>query len=238
MLSEIGCLCRGLSSNNHLTWAEVNSVPCFEVADCLFLATVWSRQCVQPWRWHQWDARQNIIYLWFQIFENVTFHTQLEKSLYSDLMKSTKKIVSLIIKWVRRQTMESLLQLERWSEWTLTMGTNGMDDTGQVTPMDGRMAELEALFLGGPLATKLQVAKSFSIETLLDVLVVLFDECSTSSLRREKTVSEFIELGEYNKTGFRVLILLFIFLLQNNRHRALIYLVLYCFIYFWINWFN
>ena len=76
------------------------------------------------------------------------------------------------------------------------MGTNGMADTGQVTPMDGRMAELEALFLGGPLATKLQVANSFSIETLMDVLVVLFDECTTSSLRREKTVSEFIELGE------------------------------------------
>ena len=54
------------------------------------------------------------------------------------------------------------------------MGTNGTADTGQVSPMDGRMAELEALFLGGPLATKLQVANSFSIETLMDVLVVLF----------------------------------------------------------------
>ena len=81
------------------------------------------------------------------------------------------------------------------------MGTNGMADTGQVTPMDGRMAELEALFLGGPLATKLQVANSFSIETLMDVLVVLFDECSTSSLRREKTVSEFIELGEFSSAN-------------------------------------
>ena len=80
-----------------------------------------------------------------------------------------------------------------------------MADTGQVTPMDGRMAELEALFLGGPLATKLQVANSFSIETLMDVLVVLFDECTTSSLRREKTVSEFIELGKlgiYNSVVF------------------------------------
>ena len=76
------------------------------------------------------------------------------------------------------------------------MGTNGMDPTGGTgTPMDTRMSELEALFLGGPLATHLQVQKSFSIETLLDVLVVLFDECSGSSLRREKTVSEFIELG-------------------------------------------
>jgi hypothetical protein len=36
-----------------------------------------------------------------------------------------------------------------------------------------------------------------SMETLLDILIVLFDECSGSSLRREKTVSEFIELGEF-----------------------------------------
>jgi hypothetical protein len=37
-----------------------------------------------------------------------------------------------------------------------------------------------------------------SMETLLDILIVLFDECSGSSLRREKTVSEFIELGEFS----------------------------------------
>jgi len=36
------------------------------------------------------------------------------------------------------------------------------------------------------------------METLLDILIVLFDECSGSSLRREKTVSEFIELGEFS----------------------------------------
>lgn len=35
-----------------------------------------------------------------------------------------------------------------------------------------------------------------SIETLLDCLIVLYDECQNSSLRREKTVSEFIELSE------------------------------------------
>ena len=80
------------------------------------------------------------------------------------------------------------------------MGTNGMD-TGQSgpgsgTPMDNRMTELESLFLGGPLAAQQHVSKSFSIETLVDILVVLFDECSGSSLRREKTVSEFIELGK------------------------------------------
>ena len=35
-----------------------------------------------------------------------------------------------------------------------------------------------------------------SAETLLDCLIVLYDECQNSSLRREKTVSEFIELSK------------------------------------------
>lgn len=33
----------------------------------------------------------------------------------------------------------------------------------------------------------------FCMETLLDSLVVLYDECVNSSLRREKTISNFIE---------------------------------------------
>ncbi|XP_055372860.1 serine/threonine-protein kinase Genghis Khan isoform X3 [Condylostylus longicornis] len=36
--------------------------------------------------------------------------------------------------------------------------------------------------------------KSLSVEALLDALLVLYDECCNSSLRREKTVSDFIEL--------------------------------------------
>lgn len=37
--------------------------------------------------------------------------------------------------------------------------------------------------------------KFLSIETLLDCILVLYDECCNSSLRREKTVSDFIELS-------------------------------------------
>jgi len=48
--------------------------------------------------------------------------------------------------------------------------------------------------LGGPIQGQ---GKCFSIETLLDILLVLFDECTNSSLRREKTVSDFIEFGKY-----------------------------------------
>ena len=79
------------------------------------------------------------------------------------------------------------------------MGTNGVEAAGPgaaLAPADGRVAELETLFLGGPLSGHMHAAKSFSVETLLDILVVLFDECCNSSLRREKTVSEFIELGK------------------------------------------
>lgn len=36
--------------------------------------------------------------------------------------------------------------------------------------------------------------KSVSVEGLLDCLLVLYDECCNSSLRREKTVSDFIDL--------------------------------------------
>lgn len=36
--------------------------------------------------------------------------------------------------------------------------------------------------------------KTMSVEALLDCLIVLYDECCNSSLRREKTVTDFIEL--------------------------------------------
>ncbi|KAL1124457.1 hypothetical protein AAG570_001083, partial [Ranatra chinensis] len=55
---------------------------------------------------------------------------------------------------------------------------------------ESRLRQLEALFLGGPVQGQ---GQCFSIETLLDILVVLYDECCNSSLRREKTVSDFIE---------------------------------------------
>lgn len=64
-----------------------------------------------------------------------------------------------------------------------------------------RLQQLEALFLGGPIMSSAPTATSeikcsFSTETLLDVLMVLYNECSNSSLRKEKTVSEFIDLGK------------------------------------------
>ncbi|CAH1179570.1 unnamed protein product [Phaedon cochleariae] len=60
----------------------------------------------------------------------------------------------------------------------------------QGAPGERRLKQLESLFLGGPMAAKDQ---SFSIEALIDILLVLYDECCNSSLRKEKTVSDFIE---------------------------------------------
>lgn len=57
-----------------------------------------------------------------------------------------------------------------------------------------RLRQLEALYLGGPLAAH---GQAFSVESLIDVLLVLYDECCNSSLRKEKTVSDFLECGRH-----------------------------------------
>lgn len=63
--------------------------------------------------------------------------------------------------------------------------------------VEKRLKELEGLFLNGPLRRLSNgEAQAFSIETLLDILLVLSDECSNSSLRREKTVTDFLHLGK------------------------------------------
>lgn len=54
-----------------------------------------------------------------------------------------------------------------------------------------RLKQLEALFSYGS-----SEKGSFSVETLLDVLLLLYDECCNSTLRRDKNVSEFIEHGK------------------------------------------
>ncbi|KAG5682946.1 hypothetical protein PVAND_012263 [Polypedilum vanderplanki] len=71
-----------------------------------------------------------------------------------------------------------------------------------------RLENLEQLILNGgrnngnnnnnsikeSLCTEIASGQKISVETLLDCIIVLYDECQNSSLRREKTVSEFIEL--------------------------------------------
>lgn len=65
-------------------------------------------------------------------------------------------------------------------------------------PPEELAAELDAIFLNG---TTGKNQKSISVETLVDAFVVLYDECCNSSLRREKTVTNFIEYGEFCANG-------------------------------------
>ena len=57
-------------------------------------------------------------------------------------------------------------------------------------PVKERLKQLEQLFSFGS-----KENRSYSVETLLDVLLLLYDECCNSTLRRDKNVSEFIEYG-------------------------------------------
>ena len=57
-----------------------------------------------------------------------------------------------------------------------------------------RLKRLEQLFLSG---VQNSGGEALSIETLLDVLITMYDECCSSTLRREKSVSEFVEFGKY-----------------------------------------
>ncbi|XP_078090200.1 serine/threonine-protein kinase MRCK beta isoform X2 [Mustelus asterias] len=52
-----------------------------------------------------------------------------------------------------------------------------------------RLKKLEQLLLNGPRMN----ASSMSVETLLDILICLYNECSSSPIRREKYIAEFLE---------------------------------------------
>ncbi|NXX43361.1 MRCKA kinase, partial [Tricholaema leucomelas] len=53
-----------------------------------------------------------------------------------------------------------------------------------------RLKQLEQFILDGPTQTS---GQCFSVETLLDILICLYDECNNSPLRREKNILEYLE---------------------------------------------
>ncbi|XP_066525084.1 serine/threonine-protein kinase MRCK alpha isoform X1 [Hoplias malabaricus] len=53
-----------------------------------------------------------------------------------------------------------------------------------------RLKKLEKIILDGPVQSN---GQCFSVETLLDVVLCLFDECNNSPLRREKNIAEFLD---------------------------------------------
>lgn len=73
-----------------------------------------------------------------------------------------------------------------------------------------RLRKLSDLYVGGVQNSN---GQALSVETLLDVLIVLYDECCNSTLRREKNISEFVDFGKreifihlnhYNSQGWGV----------------------------------
>lgn len=56
-----------------------------------------------------------------------------------------------------------------------------------------RLKKLEKLILDGPAQS---IGQCLSVETLLDILVCLYDECNNSPLRREKNILEFLDWGK------------------------------------------
>lgn len=56
-----------------------------------------------------------------------------------------------------------------------------------------RLKKLEKVILDGPARSN---GQCLSVETLLDILVCLYDECNNSPLRREKNIMEFLEWGK------------------------------------------
>lgn len=56
-----------------------------------------------------------------------------------------------------------------------------------------RLKKLEQLLVDGTQKN----ASSLSVETLLDILICLYNECSNSHLKREKHVTDFLEWGTF-----------------------------------------
>lgn len=56
-----------------------------------------------------------------------------------------------------------------------------------------RLKKLEKLIMDGPAHSN---GQCLSVETMLDILVCLYDECNNSPLRREKNILEFLDWGK------------------------------------------
>lgn len=57
-------------------------------------------------------------------------------------------------------------------------------------PGCARLKQLEQCYVN-------RTEDAFSIETLLDALFCLYDECCSSTLRKEKNIAEFVDYGYY-----------------------------------------
>uniref|UniRef100_A0AAG5DV31 non-specific serine/threonine protein kinase n=1 Tax=Anopheles atroparvus TaxID=41427 RepID=A0AAG5DV31_ANOAO len=88
----------------------------------------------------------------------------------------------------RLKELESLILDQVTSGSNANNNFNGSSNGTTNSPLFG------SILSGAVAAAGLSGEKFLSVETMLDCLLVLYDECCNSSLRREKTVSDFIEL--------------------------------------------
>ena len=58
-----------------------------------------------------------------------------------------------------------------------------------------RIEKLERLFSSNGVGVNREI---FSTETLLDILIVLYDECNTTLMKREKHILDFLNIGKIN----------------------------------------
>lgn len=67
--------------------------------------------------------------------------------------------------------------------------------------VESRLNELERLLFHSSIKDQTVLG----VEALLDAFVVLYDECCNSTLRREKTIAEFIEHGLFFDLKFSLI---------------------------------
>ena len=77
-----------------------------------------------------------------------------------------------------------------WSERiNIVRSPSGM----AMSSAEERLKKLEHLYLNGVADSR---GLALSVETLLDVFLILYDECSSSTLRREKNIADFVDFGK------------------------------------------
>ena len=107
--------------------------------------------------------------------------------------------------------VQQLVHMHLQSGWI--QQPNSLSCVGHLQPStmadraEARLKRLEQLYLSGVQDSR---GASLSLESLLDVLVLLHDECSQSTLRREKSVTNFLEWGTYAQKLERCILKIFI----------------------------
>lgn len=95
-----------------------------------------------------------------------------------------------------------------------------------------RLQALERLYTS-PHSGNGQLEK-FSTETLLDILIVLYDECNTTVMKRDKRVLDFLEVGMFSIKFCHVFD--FLFNSTYNLRRIINFIIFYTLLY--LNLFN